>query len=233
MLTLLDPQDRIHFPDVSQAMREPNGLLAVGGDLSTTRLRQAYRHGIFPWYSEGDPILWWSPDPRSVLIPEQVHVSRSLAKRLRRADHRVTFDRDFAAVIRACAAPRADEAGTWLVPEMIDAYERLHAQGLAHSVEVWRDDELIGGLYGVAVGKAFFGESMFSRASDGSKIALVQLCRRLAEWGFGLIDCQMHTHHLQRMGAEEIPRRDFIARLERFCALPGHDHSWDDEAHNR
>lgn len=228
MIALLDPHDRESFPDTSQALCEPNGLLAVGGDLSPARLQNAYRRGIFPWFNAGDPILWWSPDPRTVLFPHQLRISRSLAKRLRQESFSVTLDRAFRPVIHGCAAPRDLHGGTWLTPAMIAAYEALHARGLAHSVEVWRDGCLVGGLYGVAVGRVFFGESMFSRVTDASKIALVQLCRQLAEWDFGLIDCQMRTDHLLRMGAMELPRGDFIELLNRFCPLPGRDESWDD-----
>lgn len=230
MIALLDPHDRESFPDVAQALREPNGLLAIGGDLTPTRLRNAYRRGIFPWFNPGDPILWWSPDPRTLLFPTQLRISRSLAKRLRRQTFEVTLDRAFGQVIRGCALPREPHGGTWLIPAMIAAYEALHRRGLAHSVEVWQEGRLVGGLYGVAIGRAFFGESMFSRVTDASKVALVHLCRRLADWEFGLIDCQMRTDHLMRMGAVELPRGDFVALLNRFCPLPGRDKSWDDEA---
>ncbi len=228
MIALLDPHDQTRFPDTRLALREPNGLLAIGGDLSPMRLEHAYRHGIFPWFSADDPILWWSPDPRTVLFPERIHISRSLHKRLRKQALSVTLDRDFEGVIRACAQPRDADGGTWLMPEMIAAYQRLHARGLAHSVEVWSNRELVGGLYGIAIGRAFFGESMFSRTTDASKIALVHLCQQLADWGFGLIDCQMRTQHLISLGAIELPRAQFIALLDRFCAAPGRTESWDD-----
>lgn len=229
MLFLLDPRDpQAPFPDVSLAEREPDGLLAVGGDLSVTRLRSAYRRGIFPWYSDGDPILWWSPDPRTILVPSRIRTSRSLAKTLRRGRFGLTMDRAFDAVITACAQPRAGSDGTWLVPEMIAAYQRMHRQGLAHSVEVWDEGTLAGGLYGIAIGRVFFGESMFTRVTDASKVALVHLCRTLDAWGFGLIDCQVLTGHLLRMGAQQIPRSEFVRLLERWCALPGRDASWDD-----
>jgi leucyl/phenylalanyl-tRNA--protein transferase len=225
MLFLLDPNDPdAPFPDVALAEREPDGLLAVGGDLSVTRLLNAYRRGIFPWFSPGDPILWWSPDPRTVLDPRRLRISRSLRKTLRRGRFRLSMDRDFDAVISACAAPRSGSDGTWLVPEMIAAYRRLHRQGHAHSVEVWLDGELVGGLYGVAFGRVFFGESMFTRATDASKVALVHLCERLSTWGFALIDCQVFTAHLVRMGAEQMPRSDFVRLLERWCRQPGR---WD------
>jgi len=228
MLALLDADNPFAFPEVESALREPNGLLALGGDLRPQRLCQAYRRGIFPWFNPGDPILWWSPDPRTLLYPARFHASRSLRKVLRRAEHRVSLDQDFGAVIRACAAPREPDGGTWLVPEMIAAYERLHELGFAHSVEVWLEGELVGGLYGVAIGAAFFGESMFSRASNGSKIALAHLCAQLHDWDFKLIDCQMRTEHLISLGAAEVPRADFIRRLEQLRDLPGRPGRWDD-----
>jgi leucyl/phenylalanyl-tRNA--protein transferase len=229
MLFLLDPHDRnAPFPDPSLAEREPDGLLAVGGDLGVPRLLNAYRHGIFPWFSPGDPILWWSPDPRTVLVPGHIRVSRSLRKALRKGAFEISLDRDFDSVIAACAGPRPGSDGTWLVPQMIAAYQRLHRQGWAHSVEVWHDGELAGGLYGVAIGRVFFGESMFSRVSDASKVALVHLSRILDAWGFGLIDCQVLTGHLVRMGAEQIPRADFVGLIERLCDLPGRPGLWDD-----
>ncbi len=229
MLYLLDPGNpRTPFPDVETAEREPDGLLAIGGDLSVTRLVNAYRRGIFPWFGVGDPILWWSPDPRTVLYPDRPRISRSLRKTLRKGRFGATMDRDFDAVITACARPRAADGGTWLIPEMIAAYRRLHRRGFAHSVEIWRDGTLAGGLYGVAIGRVFFGESMFARISDASKVALIHLCTRLSEQGFRLIDCQVSTEHLLRMGAEQIPRADFIRMLERWCPLPDRRGSWDD-----
>jgi leucyl/phenylalanyl-tRNA--protein transferase len=200
----------------------------VGGDLSVARLRNAYQRGIFPWYSRGDPILWWSPDPRTVLFPDRVRVSRSLGKTLRRGHFTLTMDRDFDAVIAACSETRPGSDGTWLVPEMIAAYQRLHRQGLAHSVEVWHEGALAGGLYGVAVGRVFFGESMFTRVTDASKVALVHLCRRLEAWGFGMIDCQVLTGHLLRMGAEQVPRAEFVRLLGHWGSLPGRETSWDE-----
>jgi len=230
MLFLLDPHDpSAAFPDVALAEREPDGLLAVGGDLSVVRLLNAYRHGIFPWFSPGDPILWWSPDPRTVLDPRRLRVARSLCKTLRRGLFRLSMDRDFDAVISACSAPRPGSEGTWLVPEMIGAYRQLHRQGYAHSVEVWSEGALAGGLYGVALGRVFFGESMFTRVSNASKVALVYLCQRLATWGFELIDCQVLTAHLVRMGAVEIPRVEFVRLLERWCSQPGRPGRWDGE----
>ena len=230
MLYLLDGCDRNSpFPDVELAETEPDGLLAVGGDLSLERLVNAYSRGIFPWYSSGQPILWWSPDPRLVLFPERLRVSRSLRKTLRRSTFSATLDYDFGGVIDACSEPRADGYGTWLMPEMRDAYRRLHAHHLAHSVEVWSDGELVGGLYGVALGRVFFGESMFSRRTDASKVALVHLVNTLRAWGYRLIDCQVRTEHLVSMGAEEIARRDFTALLRTWQQLPGREGSWRDE----
>lgn len=228
MIALLDPRDRTRFPDPAQALREPNGLLAVGGDLSPERLIHAYRRGIFPWFSTGDPIIWWSPDPRAILIPERFHGSRSLRKRLRRGDLVTTLDRDFAGVIQGCSEPREADGGTWLVPEMIAAYQQLHRLGLAHSVEVWREGELVGGLYGVAIGRTFFGESMFSRVSNASKVALARLCEQLRDWEFGVIDCQMTTGHLLSLGAFEVPRAEFLTLLDRHGARPGYERNWDD-----
>ncbi|HYW03088.1 MAG TPA: leucyl/phenylalanyl-tRNA--protein transferase [Gammaproteobacteria bacterium] len=203
------------FPDPSRALRHPNGLLAAGGDLGPERLIAAYKRGIFPWYSAGEPILWWSPDPRTVFLPGGVHVSRRLARRLRRGEFGVTLDRDFAAVVRGCAEPRRDHEGTWLTPEMQQAYCRLHALGVAHSVEVWAGDELAGGLYGVALGRVFFGESMFRRRSDASKVALAVLSRQLRLWNFLVFDCQVGSPHLYRMGAVDIPRQRFLELVQR------------------
>lgn len=202
------------FPPITQALRSPNGLLAAGGDLSTERLLQAYRHGIFPWFNAGEPILWWCPDPRMVLFPEEFKVSRSLRKMLRNDHYEVRTDYAFKQVMRACAAPREGASGTWIHDEMIAAYCELHHLGYAHSVETWIGNELVGGLYGVALGKMFYGESMFSRRTDASKIALAHLAAQLERWNFGMIDCQMNTPHLASLGAREIPRKDFIARLQ-------------------
>jgi leucyl/phenylalanyl-tRNA--protein transferase len=208
------------FPPVAQALVEPNGLLAVGGDLSPQRIIAAYRQGIFPWFSSGDPILWWSPNPRMVLVPDELKISRSLAKTLRNADYTMKLDTAFPQVIAACAAtPRDGQSGTWIVPEMQAAYCRLHELGHAHSVETWRHGKLIGGLYGIAVGRAFYGESMFSHATDASKIALAHLCRFLADREFGIIDCQMETTHLASLGARPIPRNDFVSRLAALVEL--------------
>jgi leucyl/phenylalanyl-tRNA---protein transferase len=209
------------FPPATQALKRPNGLLAAGGDLSVPTLVDAYAHGVFPWYSQGDPILWWSPDPRMALPSAELHVSRSLRRRLLRRDVRVTFDEAFPEVLSACAAPRGQEAGTWLLPEMQAAYLALRDEGLAHSVEVWMDGELIGGLYGVAVGRMFFGESMFSRRTDGSKLALAYLAAQCTIWGLPVIDCQMATEHLQSMGARLVPRKLFLSWVADLCRRDG------------
>lgn len=206
------------FPPTDHALQHPNGLLAVGGDLSPDRLIHAYSRGIFPWYSEDEPILWWSPDPRTVFIPGQVHVARRLARRMRSEDYAVTLDRAFADVVTACSAPREKQIGTWLLPEMQSAYKALHARGFAHSIEVWQQGQLVGGLYGVALGHVFFGESMFSRASDMSKIALVTLSQLLRDWGYLMLDGQVASPHLERMGAVQLDRGDFEALLRR--AIP-------------
>ena len=213
MLTWLKRND-LTFPPLDRALHEPNGLLAAGGDLSAERLIQAYRHGCFPWYQEGQPILWWSPDPRTVLFPSELHVSRSLAKLLRQQRYKVTFDQDFAAVIGACAAPRTYADGTWITDSMQAAYIRLHQQGHAHSVEVWEAGRLVGGLYGLAMGRLFFGESMFSRADNASKVGFVTLVRHLEQSGFVLIDCQMPTDHLHSLGARPISRSAFAGWLD-------------------
>jgi leucyl/phenylalanyl-tRNA--protein transferase len=214
------------FPPVEQALAAPNGLLAAGADLSVPRLLAAYRRGIFPWFDEGDPVLWWSPDPRMVLFLDRLRVSRSLARVLRRARWRVTADMGFGEVVAGCAAARDGSPGTWILPQMRDAYARLAREGLAHSVEVWEDDALVGGLYGVAVGRMFFGESMFSRRNDASKVALATLAAQLARWEFELIDCQMSTPHLASLGAEEIPRAEFLAHVARLVARPGVPGPW-------
>lgn len=202
------------FPDVENALPEPNGLLAVGGDLSEPRLISAYQQGIFPWYDADQPILWWSPDPRCVLRPNEFYCSKSLAKKIRRGQYRVTFDFAFERVIEACASTRKDQLGTWITSEMAQAYSALHHRQLAHSVEVWHEEQLIGGLYGMAMGSVFFGESMFSRERDASKIALFHLCRFLQERAFSIIDCQVYNPHLESMGAKCIPRSEFCAHLK-------------------
>ncbi|MBI5329670.1 MAG: leucyl/phenylalanyl-tRNA--protein transferase [Betaproteobacteria bacterium] len=214
------------FPPLERALLEPNGLLAAGGDLAVPRLLAAYRRGVFPWFNPGEPILWWSPDPRMVLFPDEFRLSRSLARRLRRADYEVRVDTAFTRVMQACAAPRDGAAGTWIGAPMIAAYAALHEAGHAHSFETWVDGELAGGLYGVAIGGAFYGESMFSRRSDASKIALAHLVERLRQDGFGLIDCQMNTAHLASLGAREIPRLEFAARLAHLTVQPGRPGLW-------
>lgn len=205
---------RPDFPPVEQALFEPNGLLAAGGELSPPWLLAAYSQGIFPWYSEGEPILWWSPDPRLVLTPSRIRITRSLRKVLRGERYQIRFDTAFAEVVRACAEPRTCQSGTWITPQMQAAYIRMHELGHAHSVEAWQGDELIGGLYGMALGRAFFGESMFSRASDASKCCLAWLAQFLDARDFAVIDCQMTTPHLLSMGAEEIPRAVFVSALK-------------------
>ena len=220
------------FPE-PELSRE-DGLLAVGGDLGIERLILAYRMGIFPWYAQGDPILWWSPDPRLVLYPHALHVSRSLMKTLRQGHFAVTLDQDFSQVIAACAGvPRDKQTGTWITSDMMNAYCRLHSAGLAHSVEVWDQGKLAGGLYGVSLGKCFFGESMFARKNNASKVGLVTLVRLLQKWSFSLIDCQVTTDHLVRLGAREIPRKRFMAELELALQSPTHPGKWDVGSYNR
>jgi len=214
MIPWLGPGDP--FPPVERALEEPNGLLAAGADLSEARLLDAYASGIFPWYSDGQPVLWWSPDPRMVLVPAELRVPRSLKKRLARRDYEVRADGAFEQVIRACAAPRRGQEGTWITEDMVEAYVRLHRSGHAHSVETWIGGQLAGGLYGVELGGMFYGESMFARAPDASKIALAQLARQLERRGCGLIDCQMTTPLLARFGAREIPRAEFMGRLKQL-----------------
>lgn len=225
LLTQLEPGDA--FPRTSLALKNPNGLLAVGGDLSSDTLLSAYRRGIFPWFEAPQPILWWSPDPRSVLVPKELHVSRSLRRTLRRGDFHLTVDQDFETVMQCCAAPRRDEAGTWIGDDMFRAYSELHRLGHAHSLEVRdRDGVLLGGLYGIAQGRAFFGESMFSRASDASKVALVALCRILLRGGGDLLDCQVENGHLNSLGARNISRLDFEQRLAQTVDKPADSLNW-------
>jgi leucyl/phenylalanyl-tRNA--protein transferase len=213
------------FPDPRLASR--TGMLAVGGDLAPQRLLTAYRQGIFPWYSEDEPILWWSLDPRCVLPVSRLHVPRSLAKIIRRGDYTITMDRAFDRVIAECAAkPRPGQDTTWITAEIRAAYGRLHAEGYAHSVEAWRGDELVGGLYGVAVGRLFCGESMFAHAPDASKVAFVTAARQLERWGFPLIDCQMRTAHLARFGAVEVPRATFLDAIRPLVAQPDRLGPW-------
>lgn len=220
------PPGELWFPDPMQASSD--GLLAFGGDLSLKRLVESYARGIFPWYGPGDPILWWSPDPRLILVPDDLHISKSLRRVLNRGEFEVTADEAFGSVILGCAdTPRSDGPGTWLVPEMIRAYTQLHQAGWAHSFEAWKDGDLVGGLYGVAIGRVFFGESMFHRCSDASKVAFVHCVRLLREWGFRLIDCQQTTHHLLRFGAKEVPRSKFLAMLARLRQEPPNESAWD------
>mgnify|MGYP001613236329 CR=1 FL=1 len=210
----------VGFPDTHLAESDPNGLLAIGGDLSEARLLSAYRRGIFPWYSTGQPILWWSPAPRMVLYPGELHVARSLRKSLRNRSFEVSVDMAFDAVIRACAAPRDDSDGTWLVPEMIRSYTALHRTGHAHSIEVWLRGELVGGLYGVLIGSVFFGESMFSRRADASKVAFTQLAEIGRELPLHFIDCQIYTDHLASLGARQIEREAFQTELSQAILQP-------------
>lgn len=227
-LPLLGPDPAAPFPPAERALDEPNGLLAFGGDLSPMRLLNAYRLGIFPWFSEGEPILWWSPDPRMVVAPSALHLGRRLRRSLRKCAWTIEADRDFAAVIGRCAElPRRGQRGTWITREMRAAYLELHRLGHAHSVEVRdADDRLVGGIYGIAIGGMFFGESMFSLASGGSQAAIGGLCRRLAEWGFELLDGQVESEHLATLGFAPIPRGEFLARCAQACAGPSRVGSW-------
>jgi leucyl/phenylalanyl-tRNA--protein transferase len=213
--------NQLDFPDTSLAMAEPNGLLAAGGQLNKEWLLTAYSKGIFPWFNEGDPILWWSPSPRMVLFPDQLHISRSLKKALKKQDYQVTINKSFSQVMLECAAPRKsieEDPGTWITDEMLNAYIALHKLGFAHSIEVWRGNDLVGGLYGVAIGKVFFGESMFSRATNGSKIGFTHLVEWLKQWQYELIDCQIYNDHLSSLGAIEIDRRDFELIIHKNAA---------------
>ncbi len=217
-MTVFRLDHRLVFPEAHLA--DESGLLAVGGDLSAERLRLAYGLGIFPWYDEGLPIMWHSPDPRMVLLPDELYVGRSLRKTMRRAPYRISLDTAFGEVIRSCSEIfRPGQGGTWITEEMITAYEELHRQGHAHSVEAWQGDELVGGLYGVSLGSAFFGESMFAKAADASKVAFATLVEQLRDWNFDLIDCQVYTEHLEHFGAKEIPRSHFMKILNQ-CLVP-------------
>jgi len=227
-IPFLDPERPEDFPPVGDALREPDGLLAAGGDLSPERLIAAYRRGIFPWYSKGQPILWWSPDPRTVFAPAKMHVPQRLARWLRGCEWTVRADTAFEAVMRACAAPRAKQRGTWITAEMRGAYQRLHALGHAHSIEAWDGDALAGGIYGVAIGRMFFGESMFSTSDNGSKVALLALAHALCAWDFPLLDAQVASPHLFTLGAFEIDRDAFSARAAELSARPGIEGSWQD-----
>ncbi len=223
-LTVTDAPDA--FPPAGEALTEPNGLLAMGGDLSPQRLLAAYPRGIFPWYERGQPILWWSPDPRAVLWPENLHVSRRLQRTRRRSGLSLTCDRAFTTVIQRCAAPRSYAEGTWITGEMSDAYSTLHQLGWAHSFEAWQDDKLVGGLYGVAIGRVFFGESMFSHRTNASKIALITAVDYLRTRNFALLDCQIWSSHLQTLGATTLPRAEFLQLLDDLCRPPGSPGSW-------
>src|SRR5690554_5152304 len=223
-LPWLDPE-YLWFPPAEDALDEPDGLLALGGDLSSDRLMYAYRHGIFPWYSEEQPILWWSPDPRCVLLPDEVHISRSLRRTLNRQYFQITTDRAFRRVIRLCGSTRPE--GTWITPDMEQAYIDLHRQGYAHSIEAWNPaGELVGGLYGIAIGRCFFGESMFSLEPDASKTILVHLCGQLAQSGYRMMDCQVESPHLLRMGARTIRRSVFLSILQENIDQPPHQIQW-------
>jgi leucyl/phenylalanyl-tRNA---protein transferase len=225
-LPFLDPADAEGFPPVARALAEPDGLLAAGGDLAAPRLLAAYRGGIFPWYSDGEPILWWSPATRMVFDTAQPHVPRRLARWLRGCDWHVRADTAFGDVMRACAGPRARERGTWIGAAMIEAYEGLHGLGHAHSVEAWDGNRLVGGIYGVAIGRMFFGESMFSAATHGSKVALLALCRALSGWNHPLLDAQVASAHLVTLGAREMPRARFCAEVAALAAEEGVAGSW-------
>lgn len=213
------------FPPVHKALQYPNGLLAAGGDLSPDRLINAYRQGIFPWFNEDDPILWWSPDPRCILLPEHCIISKSLRKKILKMEFKLTLDQAFESVVRACAAPRKQQQETWISEQMIFAYHRLFKMGVAHSVEVWKDEQLVGGLYGLSIGSLFFGESMFSRANDASKIAFVYLCKQLKHWNFTFIDCQVPSEHLHSLGAQLISRQKFLSLLRKHIDDP-QPHPW-------
>lgn len=219
-------EDPEFFPPPSQALTEPNGLLAAGGDLSPKRLLAAYRRGIFPWYEEGQPILWWSPDPRAVLWPQDLHVSRRLARALRQSDLRLSADTAFEAVVEGCAAPRRYTDGTWITLEMSDAYRQLHERGHAHSFEAWVGEKLVAGMYGVAIGSVFFGESMFARRSNASKIVFVQAVQYLQARAFALIDCQVWSGHLESLGATTLARDAFLEQLQILCQPPGTPGNW-------
>ena len=214
------------FPPLDHALTDPDGLLAFGGDLSVKRLLKAYRLGIFPWFSDGEPIMWWSPNPRTVLFPDKLKISRSLAKTCRKRPYKITLNKAFENVIQACAQPRNDGEGTWITTDMQQAYCALHRSGHAHSVEAWQDDQLVGGLYGIAIGQVFFGESMFAGATDASKIAFVHLVQQLQAWGFQLIDCQVDSAHLQSLGASQISRSEFAHYLDKYCETDAKSADW-------
>ena len=224
MIPWLEPADP--FPPVEHAMSDPNGLLAAGADLSPQRLLDAYVRGIFPWFGEEDPLLWWSPDPRMVLFVDELHVSRSLRRMIRSGRYEVRFDTAFREVMLACGEPRPGQDGTWITPAMIEAYTTLWRLGYAHSIESWADGQLVGGLYGVAIGRMFYGESMFTRRTDASKVAFVATVRQLQRWRFRLIDCQLRTLHLASLGGREIPRRKFLDHVARLVVEPDVPSPW-------
>jgi len=224
---VIPPNDQSStFPDVELALLEPNGLLAIGGNLSPPRLLGAYQQGIFPWFNSGQPILWWSPDPRLVLHPDKLHLSRSLKRRLKKNEFTITLDQAFLQVITQCSLPRENQPETWLTEQMRDAYLLLHKMGWAHSVEAWQDNKLVGGLYGIAMGKVFFGESMFARQTDASKVAFVSLIEYLKKREFELIDCQVETAHLISLGAENIKRSEFITLLANLSTQNVNNSRW-------
>lgn len=227
-LPILDPfNSKQNFPAIESALTNPDGLLAVGGCLSSQRLITAYKQGIFPWYSHGEPILWWSPNPRLVLFPDNLRTSRSLKKTLRKEGFRIGYDQAFSQVIQYCATPRTENTGTWITEEMLFAYNKLYQLDIAHSVEVWFEDELVGGLYGIGIGQVFFGESMFHRKTDASKIAFYYLVKQLSEWGYQLIDCQVHTNHLLSLGAEAIERQYFSSLIKKYCSVQPCEKAWE------
>lgn len=219
-----DPPDA--FPNIELAFTVPDGLLAAGGDLSEDRLVYAYRHGIFPWYSDGQPILWWSPEPRCVIFPHKLHISRRLRRSLRGSDFEIRFNAKFDQVIENCAKDRPGQDGTWINPDMRKAYEKMRARGWAHSIETWKDGNLVGGMYGLAIGKVFFGESMFSTESNASKASMLALCTLLIEHEFQLLDCQVESPHLVSLGAERMPRQRFASLLDAACAPPDRFDAW-------
>jgi leucyl/phenylalanyl-tRNA--protein transferase len=226
-LTILDSlQPEQAFPPSHKALREPDGLLAIGGCLSEERLLNAYRNGIFPWYNQGEPILWWSPNPRLALAPDNLIISRSLQKTLRKNIFSVTFDQAFDEVICACAKPRKDMTGTWITKDIAEAYNALHKSGYAHSVEAWLNGALVGGLYGIALGRVFFGESMFHVKTDASKVVFANLVKQLKTWDYKLIDCQVHTQHLASFGAINYERTKFIELLNQYCDVPPNSSAW-------
>jgi leucyl/phenylalanyl-tRNA--protein transferase len=224
MIPWLEPDEP--FPPVERAMRDPNGLLAAGADLSTKRLVDAYARGIFPWFNHEEPPLWWSPDPRMVVFAAERRVSRSLRKVIASGRFRVTLDTAFAEVVGGCADPRPDQDGTWITPEIFEAYLEMHRLGYAHSVEAWEDDQLVGGLYGVSIGRMFFGESMFARRSDASKVAFITLLDQLERWEMPMVDCQVPTSHLASLGGREIPRQEFLRHVGLLVRQPALPSPW-------